>query len=103
MSLDEFEDKVKSYKTFEEAEVLGNMEEKMKHELSSEIETLKHSNSVESEKLKTASLRQQQESDEAKKELAVAQNELKAQWNSNLYKGKRIMRSALTTEKTVVN
>ena len=79
MSLDEFEDKVKSYKTFEEAEVLGNMEEKMKHELSSEIETLKHSNSVESEKLKTASLRQQQESDEAKKELAVAQNELKAQ------------------------
>ena len=79
MSLDEFEEKIKSYKTYEEAEVFGNMEEKMKQQLSSEIETLKHSNSVESERLKSASLKQQQESDDAKRELVVMQTELKAQ------------------------
>lgn len=79
MSLDEFEDKIKSYKSFEEAEVLGNMEEKLKRDLSSEIEMLKHNNSVESEKLKSASLQQQEISDKAKQELTAAQNALKEQ------------------------
>lgn len=77
MSLDEFEKNIKSYKSFEEAELLGNMEEKARQELTKELEQLKHQNATETEKLKASSLLNQAEADRAKQELTSSQTELK--------------------------
>lgn len=77
MSLEEFEKNVRSYKSFEEAEKLGNMEEQARAELNKELELLKHQNATEVEKLKSASLQNQAEADKAKQELSAAQTELK--------------------------
>lgn len=78
MSLEEFEKNIKSYRSFEEAEMLGNLEEKAKADLSRELELLKHKNATEVEKLKSASLQNQAEADRAKQELAAAQTDLKS-------------------------
>ena len=78
MSLEEFEKNIKSYKSFEEAELLGNLEEKAKADLSRELEQLKHNNATEVEKLKASSLQNQAEADRAKQELAAAQTDLKS-------------------------
>lgn len=79
MSLEEFEQKVRSYKSFEEAEVLGNMEEQAKAGLAKELDQLKHKNATASELLKTENLKVQQEADAIKHELTKAQSELKHQ------------------------
>lgn len=78
MSLEEFEKNIKSYKSFEEAEMLGNLEEKAKADLTRELETLKHQNATEVEKLKAASLQNQAVADQAKQDLASVQTELKS-------------------------
>ena len=77
MSLEEFEKNIKSYRSYEEAELLGNLEEKAKQELTKELELLKHNNAAEAEKLKASSLQHQAEADRAKQELASSQTELK--------------------------
>lgn len=79
MTIEEFKEKVKTYKSFEEAELYGNMEEVAKKRLQDEVEALKHSNFVEQEKLKNESLKRNAEADEIKSELAKHQAELKHQ------------------------
>lgn len=79
MSIDEFDKQVKTYRTFEDAELFGNMEQQTKKRLEQELEDLKHGNKTTEEKLKTASLLKQAEIDETKAELTKAQSELKQQ------------------------
>lgn len=79
MSLEEFKNKIRSYKSFEEAETLGNLEEQAKANLSKELDSLKHQNATEVEKLKSISIENQREADLAKTKLTEAQAELKTQ------------------------
>lgn len=79
MSLEEFEEKIRSYKTFEEATTLGNMEEQVKASLVKELDQLKHQNAITAEQMKTETLKHQKESDDVKHMLTKAQSELKHQ------------------------
>ncbi len=79
MSLEEFDKSIKSYRSYEEAEKLGNLEEAARAEMTKELDNLKHSNSIETENLKSNTLKYQAEADEIKKDLALAQSDLKHQ------------------------
>lgn len=79
MSLEEFEKNIRSYRSYEEAETLGNIEESLKAQRTEEVETIRHQNTVEAEKLKSETLRAQREADKTKQELLSIQTQLKTQ------------------------
>lgn len=77
MSLDVFEDKIRTYKSYEEAETYGNLETVTKAKIEAEMEKIRHENAIEESKLKSELTRLKSEAEKTKHDLETASTELK--------------------------